>query len=146
MTTFPSRSDAQPPEDGACATRLARLAAVGAEGTLVIEDPRGGLAPAVASLALGPVQPGDLVVAAFPDAGPAIALGAVAAAALAAAPLAVVADGNRIVVSGREEIELVCGRASIRLQADGKIVIAGETVISRATGTNTLEGAVVKVN
>ncbi len=45
-----------------------------------------------------------------------------------------------------DTLALTCGKASIRLQADGKIIIEGEYVISRAAQTNRIEGGAVQIN
>ncbi len=55
-------------------------------------------------------------------------------------------DGRRIVLDANEEIELRCGRSSILLRKDGKIVVKGAEITSRASGTNKIRGASVKIN
>jgi hypothetical protein len=55
-------------------------------------------------------------------------------------------DGRRIVLAGDEEIQLRCGKASLTLTADGKVVVAGVNVVSHARATNRIRGAAVRVN
>lgn len=55
-------------------------------------------------------------------------------------------DGDRIRVDGRKEIVLKCGKGSITLRADGKIVLKGTRLISRASGVNKIKGASVSIN
>ncbi len=63
-----------------------------------------------------------------------------------ALPVETVVDGKRIVLDGREEIVLRCGKGSITLRKDGKIVVKGTHIVSRATGMNRIKGGSVAVN
>lgn len=56
------------------------------------------------------------------------------------------ADGKRTVVEARHEIELKCGAGSILLKRNGKIIIKGNEVISRASGANKIKGGSVSIN
>ncbi|MCY1061373.1 DUF6484 domain-containing protein [Nannocystis sp. SCPEA4] len=55
-------------------------------------------------------------------------------------------DGKRVVLTGTEEVELRCGEASISLKKDGKLVIRGAYVETRAKGTNRIKGGSVQIN
>ncbi len=55
-------------------------------------------------------------------------------------------DGKRVVLTGEEEIELRCGEASISLKKNGKLVIRGAYVETRAKGTNRIKGGSVQIN
>lgn len=55
-------------------------------------------------------------------------------------------DGKRVVLTGSEEVELRCGEASISLRKDGKLVIRGAYVETRAKGTNRIKGGSVQIN
>ncbi len=55
-------------------------------------------------------------------------------------------EGRKIHVSASEELVLECGPAEIRITADGKIVIRGEHVLSRARGTHRIKGGSVAIN
>lgn len=55
-------------------------------------------------------------------------------------------DGKRVVLSGEDEVELRCGEASIVLKRDGKLVIHGAYVETRAKGTNRIKGGSVQIN
>lgn len=55
-------------------------------------------------------------------------------------------DGARVVISGDEEIVLRCGKASITLTRSGKVLIRGEYLSSRSTGTNRIKGGSVQMN
>ena len=55
-------------------------------------------------------------------------------------------EAKKIHVSASEELVLECGPALIRITADGKIVIRGEHVLSRARGTQRIKGGSVAIN
>jgi hypothetical protein len=56
------------------------------------------------------------------------------------------ADGERLVVSANHGLVLRCGKASITLSPEGKIVIRGTHVVSHASGLNRIKGGSVQVN
>jgi len=55
-------------------------------------------------------------------------------------------DGRRVVLQGDDEVVLRCGKASITLRRNGKIVIRGAYLVSRAEGTNRIRGGSVQIN
>ena len=55
-------------------------------------------------------------------------------------------DGRRVVLEGQDEVVLKCGEASITLRRDGKIMVHGAYVESRARGVNRIKGGAVKIN
>lgn len=57
-----------------------------------------------------------------------------------------VIDGKKIVFNANEEILLRCGKSSILLRKDGKIVIKGSNLISRSSSTNKIKGSSVSIN
>jgi hypothetical protein len=58
----------------------------------------------------------------------------------------IVKDGEPQVISAEREIVLCCGASSIRLQADGKIIIKGREILSRAKGNHKIQGGMVYIN
>lgn len=56
------------------------------------------------------------------------------------------ADGERLVISAKEQIVLRCGKASITLTKAGKVLIQGAYVSSRSSGVNRLWGGSVQLN
>ena len=56
------------------------------------------------------------------------------------------ADGQRLVVSARDQIVLRCGKASLTLSADGKIVARGTHLVSHSSGVNRIRGGSVQLN
>ncbi len=62
------------------------------------------------------------------------------------AQVAVDADGQRLIVSAKEQMVLRCGKASITLTQAGKVLIEGSYVLSRSTGVNRIKGGSVQLN
>ncbi len=56
------------------------------------------------------------------------------------------ANGERLIVSAREQLVLRCGKASVTLTRDGQVLIQGSYVSSRATGVNRVRGGSVQLN
>lgn len=55
-------------------------------------------------------------------------------------------DGKYISFDAQNEILLRCGKSSILLRRDGKIVIKGASVTSRSSGSNKIKGSSVSIN
>jgi len=55
-------------------------------------------------------------------------------------------DGKRVVIEGQDEIVLKCGEASITLRRNGKVIVKGTYLESRATGTHRIKGGSVEIN
>ena len=55
-------------------------------------------------------------------------------------------DGKRMTFDAKEEILLRCGKSSILLRKNGKIVIKGANLISRSSATNKIKGSSVNIN
>jgi hypothetical protein len=56
------------------------------------------------------------------------------------------ADGERHLVSAKEQIVLRCGKASITLTKAGKVIIQGTYVLSRSSGANRIKGGSIQLN
>jgi hypothetical protein len=55
-------------------------------------------------------------------------------------------DGRRVEIDGRDEIVLRCGPASITLRRNGRVLIRGVQVETRASGVNRIKGGSVAIN
>lgn len=55
-------------------------------------------------------------------------------------------DGKRVVIDAADEIVLRCGEASITLRRNGRVVIRGTAVETRAKGVNRIRGGSVQIN
>jgi len=62
------------------------------------------------------------------------------------APVDVQADGDRMILSARKQLVLRCGRASITLTEEGKILIQGAYLSSRSSGVHRIKGGYVQIN
>ena len=56
------------------------------------------------------------------------------------------ADGERMIVTAREQVVLRCGKASITLTRAGKVLIQGSYVLSRSSGVNRIKGGSIQLN
>jgi hypothetical protein len=55
-------------------------------------------------------------------------------------------DGQKLLLQAEREIVLQCGQSSLTLSRDGKIVIRGVNLLSRASGVNKIKGGTVHLN
>jgi hypothetical protein len=55
-------------------------------------------------------------------------------------------DGERLLVTAKEQLVLRCGKASITLTKAGKVLIQGAYVSSRSSGVNRIKGGSVQLN
>ena len=56
------------------------------------------------------------------------------------------ADGERLIVSAKEQLVMRCGKSSITLTKAGKVLIEGSFLLSRSTGVNRIKGGSVQLN
>jgi len=56
------------------------------------------------------------------------------------------ADGGRLTVSAKHQLVLRCGKASIALTSEGKVLINGTYVLTRSSGANRIKGGCVQIN
>jgi hypothetical protein len=55
-------------------------------------------------------------------------------------------DGERVVLEAKEEVVLRCGKASLTLRRDGKVVLRGVNVVTRADQVQKIRGGKVQIN
>jgi hypothetical protein len=55
-------------------------------------------------------------------------------------------DGERLIVSARDQLILRCGKASITLNKAGKVLIRGTFVASTSSGVNRVKGGSIQLN
>ena len=58
----------------------------------------------------------------------------------------IVVDGEEVMLEAKRELTLRCGRASLTLKRNGKIVLKGDYVLSYSRGTNRIKGGSVQIN
>jgi hypothetical protein len=88
---------------------------------------------------------GDAVLLLIPydDSVSAIVLGRVGPVTAGSAPTDVCA---RVRIEATERLTLSCGRSSIDLRSDGKVLISGDDVLVRAKGTKRIRAGTVSIN
>jgi hypothetical protein len=64
----------------------------------------------------------------------------------ASAPIHATLDGRQVTLEAQDEIVLRCGQASITLRRNGRVVIRGTYVETRAQGVNRIKGGSVQIN
>lgn len=55
-------------------------------------------------------------------------------------------DGDVVRLEAKGRIELVCGQASLVLEADGRVTISGTHIVSTSRGANKIKGATISLN
>ncbi|MHC6225671.1 DUF6484 domain-containing protein [Pseudomonas sp. X10] len=55
-------------------------------------------------------------------------------------------DGERLAFTAEREIVLRCGKASITLTREGKVLVRGAYLSSRSSGVNRIKGGSVQIN
>ncbi|MCX7888215.1 MAG: hypothetical protein N2422_00610 [Rhodobacteraceae bacterium] len=126
------------------------VAGIGSDGRVLVGIAGAPPVWAETLVALGAAEVGRTAVVGRLDGAP-LVLGLLAppaqgAAAGPAAAVEAVIDGESIVLSGRRQVTLRCGKASVTLTADGRITIRGTEVRSLAEGANRVQGASVQLN
>ena len=122
----------------------------GEDGPLVAHaDSREGSAVTARSLAdLTPDMTGCDVALLFEEGDPArpLIVGRIVNPAPGSPRAEIVRDGERVVVTGKERIELRCGKATIIMEKDGHITIRGTYLVSHASAANRIRGGSVNLN
>jgi len=62
------------------------------------------------------------------------------------APVGIEVDGDRLFVSAERQIVLRCGKASITLTREGKVLIYGTYLSCHSSGVNRIKGGSVEIN
>ena len=73
-------------------------------------------------------------------------LDAVLAEPLPAVPREATVDGKRVLIEGRDEVVLQCGKASITLRRDGQVQIKGINILTDADERQRIRGRKVQIN
>jgi hypothetical protein len=135
----------------ACVGTIARVDADGRVWVEFAGGPRGATKALLASSALphltGRTLVGQCVLLNF-DAGNPRAPIIVSALVEALPPTREVEEvhGRRVRLIAEETLELTCGNSSLHMDAQGRLVIKAENVVSRGIRSNKLKGGVVSIN
>jgi hypothetical protein len=124
---------------------VGRIVRVEADGDVIVDFPGNRLGPIRARVATSEelaTSTSEPLLLNFEEANPAlpIVVGVVKEGTRRATPKRV------LTLDATGEITITCGKSSIMLRSDGRIVIKGTELLSRASRTNKIRGAAVKIN
>ena len=147
--------------DAGTGVRVGHIAKVLKDGLPMVDfegNPRGPL-PARSIIRIAPKQLGVQILLAFEnnDLRNPVIVGILQTQAVVAEPNdapdlnrdpidEITIDGEKLVLNAKKEIEIRCGKSALIMKADGKVVIKGDQLISRARRVNKIKGAAVKIN
>ena len=60
--------------------------------------------------------------------------------------LEVIVDGETLNIRADRQLELRCGKASLLLRADGRVILSGTYVVSTSRGPNKIKGTTISLN
>jgi hypothetical protein len=131
-----------------CVPQTGLLVDVGADGSPRVEYSGNQFGPIGAKTAIPSARKGDTVLLVFDQGDPArpIIIGVVRDHFEKGFPSRLRMAAKEIVLEGAEEVILRCGESSLTLRKDGKTVLKGNEVVSRASRTNRIRGATVQIN
>jgi len=126
------------------------IASVSEKGQVFVDFP-GNSGLAVPARIVNPtarLECGTPVVLLFDEEGSPIVVGAVSDRLNVAGQQreVVVDQEERIVFEAQREIVLKCGKGSITVRKDGRILLKGYEIVSRASGKNRIKGSTVSIN
>jgi len=135
---------------------IGTLTGIAADGTPLVEYPGSATGGPARAASTEPVVPDDLgreVALSFigGDSARPLILGflirpGAPGQANPSDPVDVQVDGESVTLTGKQQIVLKCGKASITLTRAGKIIIKGAYLSSRSTGVNRIKGGSVQIN
>lgn len=111
-------------------------------------NPKETALPARSLAELGPDMVGGEVALLFEQGNPCLPLivGRIVEPSRKRLAAEVVRDGEQVKIVGKERIELRCGKATILMEKDGRIVIRGANVTSHASAANRIRGGSIDLN
>jgi hypothetical protein len=130
------------------APQVGTLVSVSAEGVPLVEFGENELGPIPARTTIPSARPGERVLLLFEQRDPRrpIIVGVVRDRLEPDPSRQLKMEAKQIVLEGAEELILRCGESSLTLRNDGKTVLKGRELLSRASRTNRIKGATVQIN
>jgi hypothetical protein len=128
--------------------QIGLLVDVGTDGSPIVEYSGNDLGPIPARTVIPMGRQGDTVLLVFDQGDPTrpIIIGIVHDRFETSQAQRLKMAASEILLEGEEEISLRCGESSLTLRKDGKTVLKGREVLSRAARTNRIKGATVQIN
>jgi hypothetical protein len=143
------------PDQPIAGAQTGQLVSIDADGQAFVDFPGNPSGPIAARLAISdlgmaelldePEAPEVLLVFEDNDRARPIIVGRVRER-LPSAGIEIHLRGRRFTVETDEEVELRCGDAKLRITRDGKVVVLGNDVVSRARRGNRIKGGTVNIN
>jgi hypothetical protein len=143
-----SLQDGLHPQLGDTTLQVGILVSVSAEGVPLVEFGDNELGPIPAQTTIPSARPGQSVLLLFEQRDPRrpIIVGVVRDRFEQDSSSRLKMEAKQIVLEGAEELILRCGESSLTLRNDGKTVLKGRELLSRASRTNRIKGATVQIN
>jgi hypothetical protein len=128
--------------------QIGLLVDIGSDGSPIVDYNGNELGPIPARTVIPSAAHGDSVLLVFDDGDPTrpIIIGIVRDRFETNQPQRLRMTAREILVEGAEEVSIRCGESSLTLRKDGKTMLKGREVLSRASRTNRIRGATVQVN
>ena len=132
-------------------TRIGRIVEITDDGRPVVDFPgnqiAGLIARSVVSYPKRPHVPADgiPVLLVFDDHDPCFPI-VVGLVSDRVCPEVADRSGEELVLEASRQIVLRCGKSVITLRRDGKVVVRGAEVVTRASGRNKIRGTSVEIN
>ena len=124
---------------------VGRIIQVKSSGDVLVDFPGNHLGPILARVAtteeLGAVS-AESVLLFFEDGDPTLPI----VAGIVRNGLQRNKSGRELRLESSDEITISCGKSSIMLRSDGRVVIKGTELVSRASRTNKIRGAAIEIN
>jgi hypothetical protein len=124
------------------------LVDIRADGSPIVDYDGNELGPIAARTAIPSATRGDTVLLVFDHGDPTrpIIIGIVRDNFEKTLPRQLKIAAREILIEGAEEVSLRSGESSLTLRKDGKTVLKAKDVVSRASRTNRVKGATVRIN
>jgi hypothetical protein len=124
------------------------LVCLNADGCPIVDYSGNELGPVVARTAISAADPGDTVLLVFECGDPTrpIIVGVVRERFEPRCLQQVKITAKEILFEGTETVNLCSGESTLTLRKDGRVTLRGKDVVTRASRTNRLRGATVKIN
>jgi hypothetical protein len=134
------------------AAMLATISAIAPDGTVLVTLAERPPVPALLSQQVTPEQLRQALGSATPvlvlalDGDPTrpVIIGVLASSIRR--PATATVDGRRVDLTGQDEVVLTCGKASITLTREGRIILRGSHLAASSTGLNRITGGSVQIN
>jgi hypothetical protein len=126
---------------------IGKVVVIEPDGTFLVDYPQNSLGPLQARTIIEHLRVGDEVLLGFAGGDPTlpIVLGHVYDH-VRARPRTLHLKADKILLEAQEQLLLQCGQGTLETLRDGKVRLRGKDILSRASRTNKIQGASVRIN